>query len=249
LYDDNTLNQQLQNLRPIIITAKKDEQDLGSFIERIKPAKVKTESLVIFTRQLATMVGAGVPLLRALNSLKESKDKVLEKAIGGVADDIQSGLNFADALSKHPEVFNEIYVNMVRAGETAGILDEILNRLAVQQEKSATIKKKVKGAMTYPMILIIITLGAFFGLMIFVIPQIGKILTDLGGPDAKLPALTMMMLAISHFITSFWYILLPVIAGVVFALKRFIATPRGKRIFHTVILKTPIINNIIIKFI
>lgn len=236
-----------QNLRPIVITTKKDEQDIGSFIERFKPAKVKTESLVIFTRQLATMVGAGVPLLRALNSLKESKDKVLEKAVGQVADDIQSGLNFADALAKHPKVFNEIYVNMVRAGETAGILDEILNRLALQQEKSAAIKKKVKGAMTYPMVLIFITVGAFFGLMIFVIPQIGKILTDLGGPDAKLPALTMIMLGISHFITSFWYILLPIIAGAIFTLKRFIATPKGKRIFHVLLLKMPIINNIIIK--
>ena len=106
-------------------------------------------------------------------------------------------MSIGDALAKHPETFNDVYVNMVRAGEAAGILDEILKRLALQQEKNATIRKKIKSAMTYPTVLIGITVIAFFGLMMFVIPQIGKILVDLGGPDAKLPALTQAMLAIS----------------------------------------------------
>jgi type IV pilus assembly protein PilC len=236
-----------QGLRPLLLAEKKEGQNLDSILQRFGGGKVKTESLVIFTRQLATMVGAGVPLLRSLNSLKANKDKILEKAVTQVADDVQSGLNLADALERHPATFNEIYVNMVRAGESAGILDEILNRLALQQEKSATIKKKVKGAMTYPMILLFITTGAFFGLMLFVIPQIGKILTDLGGEDAKLPPLTQAMLGISSFLTSYWFIIIPAIIGGIFMLRRFISTPKGKRAFHAFLLKAPVIKNIIIK--
>ncbi len=106
---------------------------------------------------------------------------------------------------------------MVRAGEAAGILDDILKRLALQQEKSSSMKKKIKSAMTYPMVLVGITVLAFFGLMIFVIPQIGSIIKDLGGPDAELPALTQAMLGISAAITGYWYIVLPIFVASVYA--------------------------------
>jgi type IV pilus assembly protein PilC len=136
---------------------------------------------------------------------------------------------------------------MVRAGEAAGILDEILKRLAMQQEKNATIRKKVKSAMTYPTVLIVITILAFFGLMLFVIPQIGKILQDLGGPDAELPMLTQVMLGISGFMTTYWYILLPVAIGGIVLLMRWIKTPAGKAIFHHFVLKIPGIKTIVTK--
>lgn len=237
-----------QGLHPLSLKAKEQEMGLGGFMNRFIRPKVKTDSLVIFTRQLSTMVGAGVPLLRALNSLTEhTQDKTLQKALATVYKDIQGGDSLADALSKHPHAFNDVYVSMVRAGEAAGILDEILGRLAQQQEKSATIKKKVKGAMTYPTILMIITIGSFFGLMLFVIPQIGKILTDLGGPDAELPLLTQIMLGISGFMINFWWLMIIIIAGSVVSLKRFLRTPQGKKVFHTALLKTPVINGIIIK--
>lgn len=145
-------------------------------------SKVKTDELVIFTRQLSTMINAGVPLIRALNSLEEhASTPAFKTIISGVKADIESGAALADALEKHSETFSDIYVNMVRAGEAAGILDDVLNRLALQQEKAATIRKKIKSAMTYPMVLVGISTIAFFGLMIFVIPRIGKILSDLGG--------------------------------------------------------------------
>jgi type IV pilus assembly protein PilC len=237
-----------QDLRPVSLKEKGSSASFGAFFNRFFAPKVKSNALVIFTRQLATMVSAGVPLLRSLNSLREhNEDKVLAKALEIVNQDVQGGLALADALEKHPQVFNDVYVNMVRAGEAAGILDEILNRLAAQQEKSATIRKKVKGAMTYPIVLMVITVIAFFGLMLFVIPQIGKILTDLGGPDAKLPLLTQIMLGISSFMIHFWYIILIVAVGGVFSLRRFLRTARGKRLFHTILLKTPVIKNIIIK--
>lgn len=237
-----------QQMRPISLKEKGNDLGVDSFIKRIFGQKVKTTSLVIFTRQLATMVGAGVPLLRALNSLKDgANDPALSEALNGVATDVQSGMQLADAMEKHPNAFNEVYVNMVRAGEAAGILDEILGRLAQQQEKSATIKKKVKGAMTYPTILLVITILAFFGLMIFVIPQIGKILTDLGGPDVELPLLTQIMLGISSFLINYWYVVLAGLVGTFYGTSRFLRTPKGRVFFHTLLLKMPVIKNIVIK--
>lgn len=211
-------------------------------------SKVKPDELVIFTRQLSAMVGAGVPLLRALSSLEShAENPAFKKIIGTVARDVESGNNLGDAMAKHATTFNDVYVNMVRAGETAGILDDILKRLALQQEKSATIRKKIKSAMSYPMVLVVITILAFFGLMLFVIPQIAKIITDLGGEDAKLPLLTQIMLGISNFIVSFWYIVIPGFVIGVYLLIRYIKTPAGKRQFHALTLKTPAVSTIIKK--
>ena len=237
-----------KNLRPISVNEKSvtKKRGLGSF--SLGGGRVKSDDLVMFTRQLSAMVGAGVPLLRALGSLQDHGDSpALRKIVGSLYQDIQGGSALADALEKHPGAFNDIYVNMVRAGETAGILDDILKRLAMQQEKASTMRKKIKSAMTYPMVLIVITLLAFFGLMLFVIPQIGKIVKDLGGPDAKLPVLTQVMLGISGFMVSYWWILLPVLIGGAIGLLRFIKTKKGKAIFHRLVLKTPAIKVIVTK--
>lgn len=210
-----------------------------------RAAKVKSDELVMFTRQLSAMVSAGVPILRCLESMADHAESPGFKAtINEVSRDIEGGMSFADALSRHPSIFNDVYVNMVRAGETGGILDDILKRLALQQEKSASIRKKVKGAMTYPMVLVFITIGAFFGLMIFVIPAIGNTIKDLGGEDAELPALTQVMLNISGFIVSYWYILLPIFAGIVWGLIRYTKTPSGKRQLHNFLVNGPIIGKI-----
>lgn len=214
----------------------------------LKPLNVKQDELSIFTRQLSTMINAGVPLTRSLNSLQEhTENPVFRDTLENVKGDVESGVSLADALGKHPKVFSDIYVNMVRAGEAAGILDEVLNRLAVQQEKSATIRKKIKSAMTYPVVLVVISVLAFFGLMIFVIPKIGQIIIDLGGPDAELPLITKIMLGISNFIISFWYILFPVIGVCCVGIKKYLATPQGKTKFHIAILKLPAVSTIIKK--
>lgn len=238
-----------KKLRPLSIreagARKKGDIPLPKFLVS---DKVKTEHLVIFTRQLATMVGAGVPLLRALESLQQhGESETLKKIVAEIFHDIQGGMALADALEKHPKVFNDVYVNMVRAGEAGGILEDILKRLAIQQEKSSTMKKKIKSAMTYPMVLVVITVGAFFGLMIFVIPQIGKIIKDLGGPNAKLPALTETMLSISHLMISYWYLLLIVLIGGVIAISRYLKTKQGRMLFHRMVLKLPGIGEIITK--
>lgn len=235
-----------QNLRPVSIKevskAKGFSIDLNNLFQS---KKVKSDQLVIFTRQLSAMVGAGVPLLRSLSSLeKHAEDPVLKKTLAFVIKDIEGGNSLGDALSKFPLSFNDIYVNMVRAGETAGILDDILKRLAYQQEKSSAIRKKIKSAMAYPTVLIVITVLAFFGLMLFVIPQIGKILNDLGGPDAKLPGITLFMLAVSHIITSYWYIIFPGLIATIYGIIRYVRTPRGHRQFDALILKIPGVRNI-----
>lgn len=237
-----------QGLRPISVKEGSDGAKSFSFGNFLGAGKVKSDDLVMFTRQLSAMVSAGVPLLRALSSLQQhSESPALKKVLETVIKDVEGGSPLADALEKYPNTFSDVYVNMVRAGEAAGILDDILKRLALQQEKNATIRKKVKSAMTYPMVLIFITVVAFFGLMIFVIPQIGKILKDLGGPDAQLPALTQGMLAISGFMTSYWYIVVPALIGGIVLLIRYIKTPKGKAQFHYFVLKVPGVNKIIKK--
>lgn len=236
-----------QHLRPLSVSLDTGKKGF-SLDSLLGGKKVKSDDLVIFTRQLSAMVSAGVPLLRSLSSLEQhSESPALKAILVGVIKDVEGGAPLADSLGKYPDTFSDVYVNMVRAGEAAGILDEILKRLALQQEKNATIRKKVKGAMTYPMVLIVITVIAFFGLMLFVIPQIGNILTSLGGPDAELPLITQMMLGLSSFMINFWYILLIVTVLVVFFLRRYLKTPSGKYNFHRFILKIPAVNSIIQK--
>lgn len=237
-----------QKLRPLRVTEEtKNNLSLRNIID-FGNGKVKSDDLVIFTRQLSAMIGAGVPLLRALSSLKEhSESHGLKIILTNIISDVEAGSPLADALSKYPKPFSDVYINMVRAGETAGILDEILKRLASQQEKNAAIRKKVKSAMTYPIVLLIITVLAFFGLMLFIVPQIGNIIKSLAGPDANLPPLTASMLGISSFILQWWYIIIPSLIGGVIGLLRYIKTPKGRKQFHSFILHVPAINSIIRK--
>lgn len=235
-----------QNLRPLSVkiqTSKNKSINIGF----LKP-KVKSNDLVLFTRQLSTMVSAGVPLLRALNTLEnQAENPALKEVIADVTKDVQGGSQLADALAKHPKVFSDIYVNMVRAGEAAGIVDDILKRLAAQVEKNASMKKKIKSASTYPLVLLTLTVVAFFGLMIFVIPTIGKILKDLGGPNAKLPATTQGMLDVSSFMVSYWYIIVGALVIIIFSLRKYLKTSAGKLAFHKLVLKLPIVKTLIMK--
>jgi len=236
-----------KHLRPLsVVPGKKSNSSLSGLFGH--GGKVKADDLVIFTRQLSAMVGAGVPLIRSLNSLGEhSESPALKAILVAIVKEVEGGMPLGDALAKHPRTFSDVYVNMVRAGEAAGILDEILKRLAIQQEKNASMRKKIKSAMTYPMILMVITVAAFFGLMLFVIPQIGKIITDLGGADAELPPLTQIMLGLSAFILSWWFILIPLLVGGVMLVLRYIRTPAGRKKFHQLTLRIPAINTIIRK--
>jgi type IV pilus assembly protein PilC len=255
-----------QGLRPLSVRPS-SSQTKGKKKKRFG-TKVNNRELVIFTRQLSTMVSAGVPLPRAMATLgTQAQSKYFKTVIGAVAHDIESGLPLGDSFGKFPDVFSEVYVNMVRAGEAGGILDEILKRVASQTEKDATIRKKIKGAMTYPTVILTITIAAFFGIMVGVIPKIGKILKDLGGPNAHLPVYTEALLNLSNFCLSPSIIkLIPGIGAIpvvnhlpnlVFLLiagfiagvyiLRYIRTPSGKFKFHSLLLHIPILRDIIIK--
>lgn len=210
--------------------------------------KVKLQDLVIFTRQLSTMISAGVPLSRSLATLgADCESPALKAAILGIVKDVEGGTPLGDAFGKYPNIFSDVYINMVRAGEEGGILDEILKRLAVQVELDASIRKKVKSAMAYPTVLIGITVVAFFGIMLVIMPKISKILTDLGGPDAKLPPYTQAMLDLSSFMTHNFILMLVVgVVGTV-AITRYLRTPKGKYNFHLLLIKLPIVKNIVVK--
>lgn len=238
-----------QGLRPVSIKEVKPKSNSFEIKNILGGNRVKADQIVMFTRQLSAMIGAGVPLLRALTALSDhvADSPVLRKILIGIIQDVESGSTFGDALAKYPNTFNDIYVNMVRAGEAAGILDEILQRLALQQEKSMSMRKKIKSSMAYPVVLLVITVFAFFGLMIFIIPQIGKILTDLGGAEAKLPTLTLVMLGISAFITKYWYVVIAVLGIIVYSITRYIKTKNGKYQFDYILLRTPLIKKIVMK--
>lgn len=207
--------------------------------------KVKLTDLVLFTRQLSTMVSAGVPLLRSLTTLQaQAESPKLKEVIGEIIRDVQGGAQLADALEKHPDVFSPVYVNMVRSGEAAGIVDDVLKRLAVQVEKSATIKKKIKSAMTYPIVLLVIMVLAFFGLMIFVLPPIGDVVVGLGG---EIPPLTAALLGMSGFTIHYWCLLIPMMVGLVFGIRTYLRTPNGKHQWHAMQLKLPVVKVIVTK--
>ncbi len=246
-----------QGLRPLVV---KVEGGKSSFLGKLKRGKkVKLHDLVLFTRQMSTMISAGVPLTRALSTLQAQTDnKYFKTVVAGVTKDVEGGISLGDAFAKYPNVFSEVYINMVKAGEAGGILDDILKRLASQVEQDSTMRKKVKSAMMYPMVILCITVVAFFGIMTFVIPKIAKILGDLGGPNAKLPIYTQVMINFSNFLTSSLLKIGPIaipnvvfiVVGLVAAgimIKRYIKTPRGKYKFHSLLLRTPILKTIIIK--
>jgi len=233
-----------QGLRPLVVKKAAGGNDVMAFFT--KRQKIKTKDLVIFTRQLATMFNAGVPLVKSLATLQnQTENPVFKKHLQEISKDVESGTSFADALEKHSKVFSPIYVNMVRAGEAGGILDEILKKLALQQEKDAKIRGKFKSAMTYPTVLIGITFAVFIALMTVVVPKIGKIVGDLSG--GNLPPLTQAMLGISHFLIGFWYIHISVVVGLIIFLTRALQTDKGKLQRDKLLLSIPAIKIIVIK--
>jgi type IV pilus assembly protein PilC len=194
------------------------------------------------------MIGAGVPLNRTLNTLEEqSTSKYFKVVISQIAKDVESGTSLGDSFEKHSDVFSDIYINMVRAGEAGGILDDIMKRLANQVEQDASMRKKIKSASMYPMVIGVITFIAFFGIMIFVMPKLGKIITDLGGPDAKLPIYSQFLLSLSGFMQKNAIPVFAVTFITIFLFRRYIKTPKGKFWWHATMLRTPIIKEIITK--
>jgi len=206
--------------------------------------KVKSKVMMIFTRQLATLIDSGLPLLRSLNVLaKQERDKVLKRTINKVADSVQSGSTFSDALALHPRIFNDLYVNMVKAGEVGGVLELVLNRLSEFQEKAAKIKNKVVAAMVYPGIVMTMAVGIMGFLLVFIVPKFETIFHDLLG-DKPLPPVTRFVIAASDFLKNHGLIVLGIVVAVV-TLYKFIGRTRGGRfVIDSFKLRMPLFGNL-----
>ncbi len=235
-----------QGLHPLVVKETRAKKGLGGGVKFGQ--KVKSSDLVIFVRQFSTMISAGVPLARGLATLQESPSSpYFRKVLATITKEVESGSQLADAFAKFPGVFDEVFVNMVRAGEEGGILDEILKRLALQVEQNASMKKKVKSAMTYPIVILSVTIIAFFGIMLGVMPKIATIFAQLGGPSAKLPIYTRALLEISHICQHYALVVLPIFAVIIYFVLRYIKTPKGKFQFHALMLKIPVVKTLITK--
>jgi type IV pilus assembly protein PilC len=211
-------------------------QETGLLSKFFKP-KVKFAELVNFTRQLATMINAGLPLASALSILEEEGENEMAKLTGNLLKDVESGLSFSDALQKYPDNFSRIYVQLVRAGEAGGVLDEVLERLAITLEKDKDFKAKTKSAMIYPVIILVAMLAVGAVMMIAVIPKLTEMYDDFG---AELPGMTRTLMAISGFMVKFWWLmlLLGVAAGAV--LRSYKKTKKGELVIDRWLLKLPI---------
>jgi type IV pilus assembly protein PilC len=228
-----------QNIQPINVAAKPKELKL-----RFGAPKVKDKDVVIFTRQLATMIDAGLPLVQCLDILgSQTENKTLAKTVNQVRSDVESGATFADALKKHPKIFDNLYCNMVAAGEAGGILDTILARLAAFMEKFAKIKGQIKSAMIYPSVILFVAVAVVTLLMVVVVPMLAGIFTEAG---MQLPIPTRIVMAISNFLKSWGgLILLCVIIGFFVGLIQFRRTEKGLRMTDSIALKIPVAGSLI----
>ncbi len=207
--------------------------------------KVSTKDLAIFTRQFATMISAGLPLVQCLDILaKQSSKPSFGRVIGEVTREVESGSTLADALGRHKSVFDDLFRNMVAAGEAGGVLDEILMRLATYIEKADALKRKVQSAMVYPMVVLTVALGATSFMLIFIIPTFAKMFSDFGG---ELPLPTKIVLGLSNALKMLWWVILLAFVAAGFAFQRYYATDNGRRTVDGLMLRIPALGDVLMK--
>jgi type IV pilus assembly protein PilC len=222
-----------QGLTPLDVS----KQGRGMNIE-LSAKKVKLKELAVFSRQFATMVNSGLPILRGLSILADqTKNTTLQKALAAARLDVEQGASLSQALQKHPKIFNDLYISMVRSGETGGSLDTTLLRLADTLENEVRLRGKIKSAMTYPVAVVGLVVLIMSAMLLFVVPQFETIYADLGG---TLPLPTRMLLALSKAFQSFWYVFLLGAIGFRFGLRRYKKTERGREVVDTIKLRIPI---------
>lgn len=220
---------------------KKDKsKNKSSFFQ-----KISNKEIVVLTRQLATLIDSGLPLLRAISILTEQAvNPKLKTLMASVKADLTEGIEFSKALAKFPKQFDKLYVNMIRAGEASGSLEVVLKRLSKSMEEAREIQGKVKNALTYPAVVVVISIGIVYGMMTFVVPRFIDMFDSFG---AELPAYTLFVFNMSGYFEKYWWLILLVIVGLVIAFLKIISTEKGKYIFHSLILKLPIFGDLIRK--
>jgi len=207
--------------------------------------RVSVKDLGVFTRQFATMINAGLPMVQCLDILSQQSEKeFLKRSISTVMSDVEGGSTLGEAMQKHPKVFSQLYVNMVEAGEAGGILDLILNRLATYLEKADALQRKVKSALTYPTVVGIVAVGATVFMLMFIIPTFAKMFTDFGG---TLPLPTAIVMGMSDFLRSYWYLIAMAIAGIVVGIQRYYKTEGGRLNIDRLLLRLPALGPVVRK--
>lgn len=214
--------------------------------QKYNPQKnIKNLEILLFTRQLSTMITSGLPLVQSLDILgNQIEDVNFRGIVKEIKEKIEGGSRFADALRDYPKCFDELYINLVVAGEEGGLLDNVLQRLAIYIEKSEKLKKKVKSAMIYPVAIIFVAFIVVFVLLLFVIPVFEKMFKEMG---AELPAPTQLVINLSQLIQAYWYIIIGAVVGLVVALKYYYKTDNGHRAIDRLILKLPLFGLLTIK--
>lgn len=234
-----------QQIIPASINEKKDGFSLAKLSEIQFGSGVKTKEIVIFSRQFATMIDAGLPLVQCLDILaSQQENKIFKKVLIDVKASVEGGSTFADALRKHPKVFDSLYVNLIAAGEVGGILDTILNRLSSFLEKAEKLKGKIKGAMTYPTAVIVIATLIVTGLLVWVVPIFQDMFSSFG---KALPAPTQVVVNMSNAMKNYWYVIFGSIGAVIVALVQFYKTQKGRKVMDAVFLKLPVLGDLIRK--
>jgi len=209
---------------------------------------VGDKEVAVFTRQFATMINAGLPLVQCLEILStQTENKIFAKAIAEIKFDVEAGSTFADALKKHPKIFDELYVNLVHAGEVGGLLDTILGRLAKHIEKAMKLKSQIKSAMVYPSAIMGVAVIVISVLMIFVIPIFARMFLEMSGGKVGLPFATQLVIDVSNFMKSNILFLIMGAAALVYAIKRYYATPKGRLVMDRMFLKLPVMGDLIRK--
>jgi len=230
---------QLRKMRLAVVKIDENAQ------KSTKKGSVKIRDIVVFTRQFSTMVNAGLPLVQALDILaKQTENKTLSSITRQVMFDVESGYTLADSMAKHPRAFTSLYTNMVAAGEAGGILDVILNRLAAFLEKNDKLIRKVKGAMIYPSSILGVAVGAIAILLIFVIPTFEDMFASVGVP---LPFPTRLVIGMSKGLQSYWWAIIAFFVGSFFLVKRYYASPNGKLAIDRLLLKLPVLGDVLRK--
>jgi type IV pilus assembly protein PilC len=204
----------------------------------LRPGRVKLKELAVFCRQFATMVNSGLPILRALTIIADqTESKELAKVLTQARMDVEQGSSLSGALQKHPKAFNDLFVAMVRAGETGGVLDDVLLDLADMIENEVELRRKIKSAMTYPVVVAVMVVGIMAAMLLFIVPQFETIYASLGG---KLPLPTRVLLGMSKLVRKYWWLVIALAIGGRFAFKRYKATPSGRYRVDALKLKVPV---------
>ena len=232
----------------VVVTSLEEKSGKGGKFKFSLGSGLTDKDLVVFTRQFGTMINAGLPLIQCLDILStQSENKVLQETVGDVKNSVEAGSTFSDALKKHPKVFDELYINMIHAGEVGGLLDTILTRLAKHIEKAMKLKGQIKSAMVYPSAIVGVAIIVISVLMVWVIPVFAQMFLEMSGGKIGLPGPTQLVIDISNFFQSYWYFMGGALVGMIIGIKRYYGTVNGRVVIDRLLLKLPIVGDLIRK--